>query len=205
MKRTRFEEWDAEEYNAAFQAREAEHSFDNAIWRSVIVARYILGDSVLDLACGIGQLANMIGDCQYLGVDFSHIQIELAKKRNENPNASFALQNLTRDWHCEKFDTVVLGEIVEHMEDPWPLVQFAINHARRRVISTIAMDIPSSGGHCWYMIERDDVLELFGGEGLPDWALIVHKFLGARGFWRWLVIRDIDGYDRGLQYVERLA
>jgi len=101
-----------------------------------------------------------------------------------------------------------MGEITEPLVDSEALVRFAIDQARHRVIATIP-EAMAEDGHVWHRISKDNLLELFGGEGLPDWALIVHRFRGARGNWRWLVIRDTDGYVEarfgGLQYVEKLV
>ncbi len=208
MKRTQYEEWGPEPYNAVYVERGQNFNISNGSFRSAIVARYVLGESVLDLACGAGQLANMIDNRRYFGVDFSYLQIQRGVRDCQNPNATFALQDLTVSWDCEMYDTVVMGEIVEHLDDPQPLVQFAIDHARRRVIATVPENMVEPG-HAWGKITMDDLTELFGAEGLPDWALIVHRFRGARGWWRWLVIRDIDGYveakDYGLEYIGRLT
>ena len=52
---------------------------------------------VLDLACGIGRWADALGERihSYIGIDFSEDLIEIAQKRNKNPDVSFVVGSVT--------------------------------------------------------------------------------------------------------------
>jgi glycosyltransferase involved in cell wall biosynthesis/2-polyprenyl-3-methyl-5-hydroxy-6-metoxy-1,4-benzoquinol methylase len=70
---------------------------------------------VLDVGCGDGRLAEFVeGD--YLGLDFSQIAIDLAAHRQ--PGKAFVVRDFTRQALPKgPWDTIVLGELLEHLDD----------------------------------------------------------------------------------------
>lgn len=83
------------------------------------------GDSVLDLACGDGQLTLKYADKfkRIVGVDASNSHLEIAKKNV--PKADFH-HSLIEDFETdEKFDNVLLSDIIEHVIDPQILLKKA--------------------------------------------------------------------------------
>ncbi len=126
------------------------------------VAKYCVGD-VLDLGCGLGLLADMIGDRQYLGVDFSGLALAYAHINIKNPNAIFRLQDVF-DFisnNANMYDTIVLSEILEHVEQPEILVNYALTFYRRRIIAVLPIDMPMEG-HIKGTWTDKEIKHLFG-------------------------------------------
>lgn len=76
--------------------------------------------SILEIACGSGQLASLIQDkaaCKYIGFDFSQTRVEFARKAY--PSLSFLQQDAFQTdlfTTCD-YDTVVCTEFLEHVEE----------------------------------------------------------------------------------------
>lgn len=76
------------------------------------------GDSILDIACGDGLMTEMMSShfTRVVGVDANGQHLSEAKKRL--PNAKF-IESLIEDVEFEdKFDTVTMLDLLEHVEDP---------------------------------------------------------------------------------------
>ncbi len=81
------------------------------------------GNSVLDLACGDGTLTAMLKNKfrRIVGVDASSKHLAEAKK--VLPDVEFH-ENLIEDFSTEeKFDTVLMLDVLEHVEDPMLVLQ----------------------------------------------------------------------------------
>lgn len=126
------------------------------------VAKWIIGD-VLDLGCGLGLLGNILEGVDYVGIDFSEKAVAIAEKRNINSCASFFDGDI-RDgcfldnWNC---DTVVLQEVLEHLECPDQIVKNAMDHACKRIIATVPINMPDPA-HVKPQWSREDITALFG-------------------------------------------
>lgn len=95
-------------------------------WRYREVAKYCLGE-VLDVGCGQQGLRSALGaDCTYLGCD--------AEGGNVRGSA------LSLPFRERSFDTVVLCEILEHLEAPGHALREAARIARQRIIVTVPND-----------------------------------------------------------------
>jgi len=72
---------------------------------------------VLDLACGTGDLADFYSG-EYVGVDVSDVGINLAREVRRK-DAQFSVADVfdIDPINFERFDTIVLGEFLEHIED----------------------------------------------------------------------------------------
>jgi len=134
------------------------------IFRCQVTSRYVVG-SVLDLGCGLGLLADMI-DGEYLGVDFSPFAIEWARANTKNHKALFLLGDL-RDlppFPCARktYDTVVMAETLEHLDDPASVVAAAFIYALKRIVVTVPVEMggPDHVKPAW---NRKDLEGLLGG------------------------------------------
>jgi len=126
------------------------------------VAKYTEG-SVLDLGCGVGYLADMIDDREYFGIDFSEFAIEWARCNIRNPNARFCIGDLRDILAAEKFDTVVLVQVLEHLEEPAAIAKAVLTVAKCRIVVTV----PSKGrgaqrAHVWPNWTCSDLTNMFG-------------------------------------------
>ena len=155
--------------------------------RAMMTARFIagVGESVLDLACGAGQLANMVDGKCYLGIDHSPAQLQRAWAMCKNPSAWFLQMDITKllDEDVGQFDCVVCDDILEHLADPHAMAQFALCHAEMRVIITLPV---SMGGydHVWVDFSREDVEETIFGK--PAWLLEKYRYAVRPRSVRWI-------------------
>jgi SAM-dependent methyltransferase len=150
--------------------------------RIAAIVPYITG-SVLDLGCGLGLIADRIGDAEYLGVDFSEFAIAQCRADVHNPNARFEVADL-RKWKPPKqFDTVLLVEVLEHVNNPAAIAALALRSAKRRIIATAPRDMPGRA-HVWPTWMRRDLKNilgrlstcyLFGGDNNDRWWLAIKE------------------------------
>ncbi len=75
-------------------------------------------DTVLDIGCGSGSLAyDLAGKAQrVLGIDIEEKNIEGAKKKYSRDNITYVVGDATKDLTDEKFDVIVLSNVLEHIE-----------------------------------------------------------------------------------------
>ncbi|SNQ61099.1 class I SAM-dependent methyltransferase [Candidatus Methanoperedens nitratireducens] len=120
---------------------------------------------VLDAACGDGIQAERIIDIhRVIGIDLSPTRIKRAKNRvKEGTFMNGNLYNLP--FKSNKFDAVVLGEIIEHLHEPKEVLK-EINRILRRN-GYLIMDIPSRSNIV------DMILRFLGKN--PMWGLYVDK------------------------------
>lgn len=188
MKRTG-KKWSQEQYEKEYRERGLDFDLSNAIDRSRMVARYITGVSVLDLACGAGQLANLINDRHYLGVDFSPSQLRRARHDCKNPNAEFLeadIRHLPND--VGRFDCVVLGESLESFDDPNEIARIAMSHAITRMIVTLPVNM-GGGDHVWQDFSKEDLRKIFGNE-----PLVCEKFRCINNWHFWIAVWEASGW-----------
>ena len=144
------------------------------------VASYVLGRNVLDLGCGLGILADMVQGHSYVGVDFSRFAIEYAMRHTLNADALFVLADI-RGMVCGLADTVVLQEVLEHVEDPAALVARAERSARKRLIVTVPVEM-ADPGHVKAAWSEEELRQLLGGLRICN---------RVEGTW-WLAVKDVQ-------------
>ncbi len=132
--------------------------------RHVHIAPRLMG-AVLDLGCGLGLLADRTKE-QYLGVDYSEVAIAYAREHTKNPKAEFILSDLfefVAETENDAWDTVVLGEVLEHFEpDPrTALLAQAKRIAKLRVVISVPENSPNPS-HVQHIWKRDQVEALIG-------------------------------------------
>ncbi|MBU2544899.1 class I SAM-dependent methyltransferase [Patescibacteria group bacterium] len=76
-------------------------------------------DSVLDIGCGKGELTFDLAQKakNVVGIDFNEKSIDLAKNKFSAFNIKYILGNVTEDLPCEKFDVLILSNVLEHIEN----------------------------------------------------------------------------------------
>lgn len=122
------------------------------IWLKMV--SFIRG-RVLELGCGVGQGAQLIirnGKQYIIGIDFSPIAIEKARKRNQNLN--FLCKDIMDvDFDDYEYDTVYSSETFEHIKDDYALLR-KIQQDKQIILS-----VPDAHaiGHMRYFESLDDV------------------------------------------------
>ena len=73
--------------------------------------------SVLDLACGTGELRAHITPLKYLGIDINRAYIKLARNRFRNRNTFFLRKDINKFNLDEKFNTIFFVGSAHHFSD----------------------------------------------------------------------------------------
>jgi len=118
------------------------------VW-TVIADRVRTAESILDVGCGPGQLAQLLMEQRlrdYVGVDISEVAIDMARERV--PGAKFLVEDVCTGTTVatSKVDVVIATEALEHLDDDLGLLgQIA---AGTRVVATVPnFDWPSHVRH----------------------------------------------------------
>jgi SAM-dependent methyltransferase len=75
-------------------------------------------DKVLDIGCGNGALSyDVAGKVKSItGIDIESKNIEQAKSRHSRDNLKYIVGDATKDLGGEKFDVIILSNVLEHIE-----------------------------------------------------------------------------------------
>jgi ubiquinone/menaquinone biosynthesis C-methylase UbiE len=79
------------------------------------------GQSLLDLACGMGRNVPLLPPCrEYIGIDLSDVAIARAQKRHQTVTyVRFQRMDcMNLDFPAQRFDTVLAIEMIEHVHQP---------------------------------------------------------------------------------------
>lgn len=156
--------------------------------RCAKIVPHVTGETVLDVACGLGLLAEYFNG-RYTGVDFAPIAIEYAK--SQCPTAEFieadVFQFLLKSGR--RFDTVILSEIQEHVAYPVRLYELAAATANKRIVWTVPRDLdaPAHVWPIWPEQSIDLMLSLVEGE-----CVVKEQFGGEDGQRWWLVVQEVE-------------
>lgn len=76
-------------------------------------------DRVLDIGCGNGSLVKDVASSakSVLGVDIDPKNIEKAKRKNSAENIEYRVADATKDLANEKFDVIIMSNVLEHIDD----------------------------------------------------------------------------------------
>jgi len=107
---------------------------------------YNKGIKILELGCGTGRLARLLYDNgykRYIGIDFSEIAIQSAKKYA--PECTFIVEDIVSDCESNLFKTAdlfIILETLEHIEKDRLVIE-RIPEAKRVIISVPPNDYKS--------------------------------------------------------------
>lgn len=114
-------------------------------------AAHIIGGRrrVLDIGCGIGYGSQILANAgnKVIGVDREVEAIDYAEKHYAHETARFHCRDVALPGSLEDlggFDVAVAFEIVEHLEDPRPMLK-----AAREVASVLLVSVPNEAGFPW--------------------------------------------------------
>lgn len=83
-------------------------------------------EKVIDIGCGIGavsyDIAEQVG-CPVLGIDMEPSNIQSAVKERSRENIRYVIGKVPEDLPEERFDVVVMSNVLEHIEDRIDLLQ----------------------------------------------------------------------------------
>ena len=114
------------EKRAAFRPRESRRAYHDLLktYYGFLVPP---GARVLEVGCGLGNLLAAVKPARGVGIDFSPSMVAMARK--EHPELEFNLAEATEFSSNEKFDYVILSDLVNDL----PQVQEMFSHLQRQV------------------------------------------------------------------------
>ncbi len=104
--------------NLHSHAEDLERIEESDFWSKVkvkLILKLVEGQSVLDVGCGSGRLSKMLSEKGYsvVAIDSDWKAVEITRKKGIT-----AFVSDFNDWKSdEKFDCVILGDVLEHIED----------------------------------------------------------------------------------------
>ena len=104
--------------------------------RMELASSLIVGNSVLDVGCGIAHLIPFVkDDVEYVGVDTSLEMIQVAKRFH--PNSTFHIGDIYDLSHFRMFDTVLCQSVLIHLPEIEVPIQEMWRHARKAVVFSV--------------------------------------------------------------------
>ena len=95
-------------------------------------------DRVLDVGCGQGAVASDVAEragVDVVAVDYSPARVEQAKRQHPHPRVEYRVADATTDLPGERFDAVILSNVLEHIDDrPKLLRQLRESIQPRRIL-----------------------------------------------------------------------
>lgn len=89
-------------------------------YHDFFVNRIQAGEHVLDIGCGNGALAYDVAEisgAQVVGIDLNVNHLAIARKRFSHPRIRYVLGDALKDLPEEKFDVVILSNVLEHLPE----------------------------------------------------------------------------------------
>ncbi len=95
--------------------------------------------SMLDIGCGEGAGCNLLKEkfeeAEITGSDFSSHAINSAK--NRYPHVNFFVLDITKDQIPKKYDYITIVETLEHITDPFPVVDKCLRNVNKSLIISV--------------------------------------------------------------------
>lgn len=89
-------------------------------YHDFFVNRIRTGERVLDIGCGIGAVAHAVAEksnAEVVGIDMSKANIAVAHHRHSHPRVRYLVGNALQDLPGERFDVVILSNVLEHLSE----------------------------------------------------------------------------------------
>jgi len=176
----------AQEYNRIFQERaKAGPSWqDVRRWKKLL--KYYDDGFLIDIGCLDSQIPDLIRDKdKYCGIDLA-IDVNVMKKKYPGANyENLNLYNLhLRGWASE-YDYAILGEVLEHLEEPERAVKKAFSILRPGGVLAISVPLEEAkepgavdgDRHLW-SFTKNDIKELLE----PYSSKVKFKIIGSQWF-----------------------
>ena len=109
-------------------------------YHNFFLENILANDSVLDIGCGNGALAyDLAGKAKsVVGIDIVEKNILKAKAKYNKPNIKYLAGDATKDLNKEKFDVIVLSNVLEHIENRTSFLK-GIKHLANKFLIRVPM------------------------------------------------------------------
>jgi 2-polyprenyl-3-methyl-5-hydroxy-6-metoxy-1,4-benzoquinol methylase len=116
-------------------------------------------NTILEIGCGTGIGAEYIKskfDCIYTASDFSMIAVNKAAEKADY----IKLLDIRKDDPVGEYDVIIIAETLEHLEDPFNVIDRCLKHCKYLVLS-LPLDEPEDCDpeHIWCNIRPEDFIE----------------------------------------------
>jgi SAM-dependent methyltransferase len=128
-------------------------------YHDFFVQRVEPGERVLDVGCGKGELARDLADrtgAHVVGVDVSARYLAFARERSAHPNVEYVEADVLTWRPEERFDVVVLSNLLEHVERRVELLRTLVEAARP---DRVLLRVPVRTRHWHVPLRRELGLE----------------------------------------------
>jgi SAM-dependent methyltransferase len=120
----------------SYQGRHPKHW----LWKSHkqwFLERVAPGERVLDVGCGASAYLMWMAEqgCLVTGCDVNPARVEQAKGLMRHPNLSFEVRDVTKQPPAQRFDVVICSHVIEHLEDPVPMLAALRGNAPRLLVA----------------------------------------------------------------------
>jgi SAM-dependent methyltransferase len=110
------------------------------------------GSRVLDIGCGASLYLQAIAEkaSQIVAIDINPQRIEASRRTNTKPNVSYLVMDAMHELPPGGFDTVICSHVLEHLDDPLPLLRKLRTSAQR-----ILVRVPLEDATWIKLVKRD--------------------------------------------------
>ena len=131
--------------------------------------------SILDVGCGRGAgiywLLENMQFATFTGIDYSSLAIDVASQKfSMNSKAGFFHADIYDfDFSGERFDYILMVEVLEHLERPFEIIEKYKKHCREAMYLTIpSINRMEVAEHLYAYGDAENPFERYGAELLPD-------------------------------------
>lgn len=147
-----------------------------------LASSFIVGNSVLDIGCGIGHLLPFVKEgIEYMGVDTSPEMLRVAK--SFHPNDIFCIGDIYDLNPFGVFDTVLCQSVLIHLPEIEVPIQEMWSHAHKAIVFSIPIGSKKSVGP---LDQYGDKVILMHVDTWKNIETIIKTFDGVKGVERHL-------------------
>ena len=98
--------------------------------------RNLLGKNILEIGCSTGYGSQFLpNDINYIGLDYDHTIIEVAREQEWGLNTSFTFADINT-YPLAQYDTIIAFELIEHIDNGLEIAQKLKQHCKRLLLTT---------------------------------------------------------------------
>jgi ubiquinone biosynthesis O-methyltransferase len=109
-------------------------------FRNLEILKFINGNNILNIGCGVGTIEKMLtADKNVIGIDGSNDKIEIARSKEYLCKVNFQHEFVENFKSDVKFDTIIMANIVEHLDNPVNVLKKLRNYLKDNGILIISV------------------------------------------------------------------